>query len=950
MLITGTAARDTLRATQSDDTVEAQGGNDYIFSKANGATLVGGDGNDQYRLFKPDATIIEEEDGGHDTIWAWRSVEMPDNVEDLLFKGVSNWHTIKGNDLDNKITARGGTQAIDGGGGNDTLTGGAGKDSFYIEVGDGHDIITDFVAGEDVLTIWGAGLTSFADILALSTDTGTGVVITLSDDQSITLEGVALDDLDAADFLLNFASPDFLAGATLTFEDNFDSYRSLTDGDWNTAPSNGHPVAASLARGGSRFHSYIDQNATAADGTPYGVNPFSVNNGVLSITAQRTPDHLQDEIPEDWISGLLETHGTFDQTYGYYEIRAKIPEGQGLWPAFWLAPADFSWPPEIDILEALGSMSDVYRAAVHAPVWGDKVTAALSWLVPDLSTDFHTYGMMWTPETISFTLDGRVMFEVATPDNMHQDMALRLNLAIGGWDGGADGSTPNGASFDIDYVRVYDIPGLAALPRASDMSAYGDFENGLLHTSQFGRLQLYGDTIWRVSDLGTADLVLGAEDSATLVGDGAANHLTGNAHSTTMNGQGGDDTLLGGAGDDYLIGAAGNDVLDGGAGNDTLVGGLGDDTYVLRRGDGAITASHDLIIERPDEGIDTIHLIDVNAHEIRSYIDWARWHIVLVDASGTEFFSIKVAPGIGGQDVGSYMERLMFADGTVWDLTGGLYLHGDDQNNLSSGTVFDDTILGAGGSDTLAGMDGNDSLDGGAGVDYVFGWNGDDYLSDSGSEGGDSLYGEAGNDTLMGGAGIDALFGGLGNDSLRASNDGDILDGGAGNDTLVGRGAADTLKGGAGDDRIVASHGDDLLAGGAGKDVMIGGNGNDTLYGGDGNDKLIGNNDDDLLLGELGNDLLVGGAGADTLDGGAGRDRYRGGSGEDVFQFVFEEIDRDLIQDYQAGERIEVDVSGDLADYAVSIVDNKISIAFLPTGETALFYGTGVSLDDIFLI
>ncbi len=62
---------------------------------------------------------------------------------------------------------------------------------------------------------------------------------------------------------------------------------------------------------------------------------------------------------------MINTYGTFSQTYGYFEIDAKVPSGQGLWPAFWMLPQSGNWPPEIDVLELLGHDPSTYYVGAH---------------------------------------------------------------------------------------------------------------------------------------------------------------------------------------------------------------------------------------------------------------------------------------------------------------------------------------------------------------------------------------------------------------------------------------------------------------------------------------------------------------------------------------------------------------------------------------------------------
>ena len=931
MIQYGTERRDILQAEGEDETIHALGGDDLLTngSWATGTVLAGGDGDDQYRLYGADARIVETADGGHDTVWAWESIVLPEHVEDLEFRRTGRWYTLEGNDGANRITSGDGTQALAGHGGDDTLTGGGGADSFTVFAGDGHDVITDFEPGLDRLVLWQAVPGGAAALLAGATHDGADTVLHLGPDQTVTLRGLAPGELSEADIV---AAPGAPAGppegAVLTFAAEFDDPDSWAEG-WNTAPVHGHPVFSSMGHG-PREQSYIDTlEIPDGSGGTETLTPFSVADGILSITATRTPEAAADLVPEPWIGGELTTFGLFEQTYGYYEIRARLPAGQGLWPAFWLMPADNSWPPEIDVIDVVGDETHILHSAVHSEIWGKKVTSSGQWLVPDMADDFRTLGMTWTPSEVVFTFEGVETHRIPTPANMHGPMALLLNLAVGGWNGFSDETTPDGAAFQVDYVRAYALPGVEEMPRAEDMSAFGDLETGLLHTSAHGRLQLY-DAEVRHADAATPNLILEGFDTATLVGDDAANLLRGNWRGTVLNGGAGDDTLLGGAGADYLIGGAGDDRLEGGIGNDTMVGGAGDDTYVIRFGDGGAGVGYETIWEQPGEGFDTIVFADLTPDQVRGHIDWARWRLVIAGTDGEEHIAVKMVPGIEGSELGTYVERVIFADGTIWDLTGGLELVGTEGDDRSAGTAHADLMLGGGGDDTIAGMGGADTIDGGAGRDDLYGGAGDDLICDAGPEGGDRLMGEAGNDTLIGGDGIDELHGGDGDDSLMASPDGDRLRGDAGADVLKGRGGADLLDGGLGGDRL------------------MGGGGADTLLGGAGWDRLSGGGGDDLLDGGRGLDRLQGAAGDDTLDGGAGSDRLWGGAGCDTFRFRLNEIDRDVVFDFEAGERLEI--VGAVDRVAVTVRDGWILLEDAATGALHEIQAQGVASADIWLV
>lgn len=195
-----------------------------------------------------------------------------------------------------------------------------------------------------------------------------------------------------------------------------------------------------------------------------GVSPFSTSNGQLSITAAKTPAQLSGAVDAaDYVSGVLTSRNGYSQQYGRFEVRAKMPAGRGLWPAFWLLPTFKQWPqgiavlPEIDVMEFLGHEPNTYHTTVHSNQTGklESFPSDQNGL-PDLTTDFHTYTVVWTEKTIEWFFDGRRVKQHRTPDDLHVPMHFLLNLAVGGkWAGAPDRQTQFPASFLIDYVKIY---------------------------------------------------------------------------------------------------------------------------------------------------------------------------------------------------------------------------------------------------------------------------------------------------------------------------------------------------------------------------------------------------------------------------------------------------------------------------------------------------------------
>lgn len=180
--------------------------------------------------------------------------------------------------------------------------------------------------------------------------------------------------------------------------------------------------------------------------------PLAIDDG-LTITARRVSDRLRPLVENlPFASGVLVTAKSFNQTYGYFEIRAKMPRGRGMWPAFWLIPADLSWPPEIDVVEAHGDRLDRYWASVH---WrsenGSKLYKSFRIPTPDLSEAFHDFGVEWGPARIRWTFDGRLVAETSTPPGVNKPMYLVVNLALDK----PDATTVFPASLRVQRVTAY---------------------------------------------------------------------------------------------------------------------------------------------------------------------------------------------------------------------------------------------------------------------------------------------------------------------------------------------------------------------------------------------------------------------------------------------------------------------------------------------------------------
>ena len=191
--------------------------------------------------------------------------------------------------------------------------------------------------------------------------------------------------------------------------------------------------------------------------------------GHLSITARNETYTGSDGLTRNYTSARLQTRDHFAFQYGTAVARMRVPAGQGLLPAFWALGTNIGtvgWPlcGEVDIAEILGSDPTVSHATVHAGATngGTWLSGTSTAAATPLSDGYHDYGVIWGPNAIAMTLDGRTYMTVSASDplptnfwNFNHPFYLLLNLAVGGnWPGAPDATTAFPATLSVDYVRV----------------------------------------------------------------------------------------------------------------------------------------------------------------------------------------------------------------------------------------------------------------------------------------------------------------------------------------------------------------------------------------------------------------------------------------------------------------------------------------------------------------
>jgi beta-glucanase (GH16 family) len=265
-----------------------------------------------------------------------------------------------------------------------------------------------------------------------------------------------------------------LPGCLLVWSDEFDG-AAVDFSKWSFQFGDGTEAGLPPGWGNNELQYYRAENAAVAD-------------GFLTITAREETFGGR-----DYTSARMRSLGKGDWTFGRVEMRARMPVGRGLWPAFWMLPSDTrygSWAAsgEIDIVEYIGSLPSYVFGTIHyGDAWPNTEFSSTSYFLPGgtFHDDFHVFAVEWEFGEMRWYVDGVLYASSSSwfssggpfPAPFDVDFHLLLNLAVGGnLPGPPNDTTVFPQEYVIDYVRVYQLPPAVTItgPAAGSVIATGD--------------------------------------------------------------------------------------------------------------------------------------------------------------------------------------------------------------------------------------------------------------------------------------------------------------------------------------------------------------------------------------------------------------------------------------------------------------------------------------------
>jgi beta-glucanase (GH16 family) len=243
-------------------------------------------------------------------------------------------------------------------------------------------------------------------------------------------------------------TPDSYPGLTLVWAEEFEGPQVDPDA-WTFEIGDGCPNLCGWGNNELQYYTDEEKNAKIADGK-------------LIVSAVKKPGY------NEYSSARMITKGKKEFQYGRIDVRARLPYGQGIWPAIWMLGANIDevgWPRcgEIDIMELVGHLPKVSHGTAHYDVdgWASKGSSYALTTGQTFSDEFHVFSILWEMNTIKWYVDYNKFFElsaetVGSTYPFNNPFFFILNIAVGGnWPGNPDETTVFPQTMEIDYIRVF---------------------------------------------------------------------------------------------------------------------------------------------------------------------------------------------------------------------------------------------------------------------------------------------------------------------------------------------------------------------------------------------------------------------------------------------------------------------------------------------------------------
>ena len=948
-VLIGTDGNDTVHAYAGDDYISTGAGDDVIYGGLGNDIMVGGTGNDKYYVETSDDRVIEYENEGDDTIIASSSYELPDNVENLYLYADAGAINGRGNDLNNKIVGNDYDNIIDGKGGTNKLYGGKGDDTYIINASNANDTIYEYSDGgvDTVKSSVTYRITNkYVENLIL---TGNDNIDGRGNNQANYIEGNSASNVlrgaGGNDTLYGGGGVDSLYGGadddTYIVDNNTTLVKELADEGIDTVLAS---VDYTLTNHVENLTLTGTENLSGTGNTMDNI--IIGNSGDNIIEGKKGNDTLQGgEGSDTYVFNRGDGEDTIIESGSTYKFTDAISFGTGI---------------NVEDVKFTKSGNDLIVSIIGTD---NKITIKDSNINPDNRIEQFIFDN-------GTVIDGKKFYELTTNIEHNkvysEHFSSETNSEVSTFDRiyNNDGSLKEESRYNSDGTLNSKIVYLSG----NKINTVAKYENGIEQPTTITTYTYNSTTglLTRSLEKDTSTQQSISQVDYTYNSAGKLTQALESRWHKKPNGTYGKYTAVQDVYTYNSIGQVATATYNIGYVDET-------ETYVKYKDE--VTYTYNSLnkistkVTKSGYRVNNVwqlHVSESVAYEYDNetglmtkesvkigYEDNNVWKTKLsqihtYNYNSDNILAEKITYDCTLLSDGSYSEVISQREVNTYDEeTGKLILTNtyqgdslvesvkyeyiyDDNKNLLSQKIYNGTITNNEASSyelvkEIAMNTYNNVLNGDDNNNVLYGGQFEDYLS--GGAGSDTLYGGLGNDTLDGGANRDVMIGGKGDDAYYVSNATDVIieNEDEGIDTVIsdisyhlGNNVENlTIEGTRANVKAEGNNIGNIIIGSSVANELVGYGGNDYLYGGDGDDTLYGGADDDTLVGGKGNDFVSGSTGNDTFifNKGDGIDTVREYSGDNDVIKLAKDISKnniaiykdnnDLIIDY--GEEIGVD-------------------------------------------